>query len=83
MLFGKLPTTSINEALSDMLEAKRLFDLQNHSKKGVYLYLAKCYKEMDNQEKANEFLNLADKLPNKNIEDRLDQLEVDTMLDRN
>ena len=81
-IYGTLPESSVEEALSDLLEAKRLLDLRGREKRSVYLYLAKCYSEMGNTEKANEFLTLADKLPLISVEDRIDQREVDKMLGR-
>ncbi|EPQ06809.1 Regulator of microtubule dynamics protein 2 [Myotis brandtii] len=59
-LFGKIPTSTIQEALQNFLKAE---ELHPGFSKSNYMYLSKCYRDLKETENAMKFHDLAEQLP--------------------
>lgn len=59
-LFGTIPSSTIQEALQNLLMAE---ELQPGFSKSNYVYLSKCYRDLKQIEKARKFCDLAKQLP--------------------
>uniref|UniRef100_G1Q7X1 Regulator of microtubule dynamics protein 2 n=1 Tax=Myotis lucifugus TaxID=59463 RepID=G1Q7X1_MYOLU len=59
-LFGKIPTSTIQEALQNFLKAE---ELHPGFSKSNYMYLSKCYRDLKQTENAMKFHDLAEQLP--------------------
>ena len=81
MLFGKLPESSMSEALADLLEAKRLYELRGERRRSVYLFVALCFHNLDQENDFDEFYSKAKELPCVTIDERVDQAEADIILE--
>lgn len=67
-LFGKIPSSTVQEALQNFLKAEKLhpgFSTSN------YMHLAKCYIDLDRNEDALKFCDLALLLPVVTTEENL------------
>ncbi|XP_058524044.1 regulator of microtubule dynamics protein 2 isoform X2 [Ochotona princeps] len=76
-LFGKIPSSTVPEALQNFLKAEELhpgFSLPN------YMYLAKCYTDLNQNQNALKFCDLALLLPSVTKEDRAAQTEVKNIM---
>ncbi|XP_069350408.1 regulator of microtubule dynamics protein 2 isoform X2 [Eulemur rufifrons] len=72
-LFGKIPSSTVQEALQNFLKAEELHPGYSNSN---YLYLAKCYIDVDERQNALKFCNLALLLPCVTKEDKEAQKEI-------
>ncbi|XP_021573916.1 regulator of microtubule dynamics protein 2 isoform X2 [Carlito syrichta] len=72
-LFGKIPSSTVQEALHNFLKAE---ELRPGYSKLNYMYLAKCYTDLEERENAFKFCNLASLLPSVTKEDKEAQKEV-------
>nr|KAF6430197.1 regulator of microtubule dynamics 2 [Molossus molossus] len=59
-LFGKIPSSTVQEALQNFLKVE---DLHPRFSKSNYMYLAKCYIDLKQTKEAMKFCNLAEQLP--------------------
>ncbi|XP_040849027.1 regulator of microtubule dynamics protein 2 isoform X1 [Ochotona curzoniae] len=76
-LFGKIPSSTVPEALQNFLKAEELhpgFSLPN------YMYLAKCYTDLNQNQNALKFCDLALLLPSVTKEDQAAQTEVKNIM---
>ncbi|XP_074234838.1 regulator of microtubule dynamics protein 2 isoform X1 [Camelus bactrianus] len=72
-LFGKIPSSTVHEALQNFLKVE---ELHPGFSKSNYMYLAKCYIDLEQTDDAVKFLNLAVLLPCVTKEDKDAQKEV-------
>ncbi|XP_025309933.3 regulator of microtubule dynamics protein 2 isoform X1 [Canis lupus dingo] len=72
-LFGKIPSSTVEEALQNFLKVE---ELHPGFSKSNYLYLAKCYIDLEQADNAVKFCNLAVLLPCVTKEDKDAQKEV-------
>ncbi|XP_072794012.1 regulator of microtubule dynamics protein 2 isoform X11 [Vicugna pacos] len=72
-LFGKIPSSTVHEALQNFLKVE---ELHPGFSKSNYMYLAKCYIDLEQTDDAVKFLNLAVLLPCVTKEDKDVQKEV-------
>ncbi|XP_012643908.2 regulator of microtubule dynamics protein 2 isoform X1 [Microcebus murinus] len=72
-LFGKVPSSTVQEALQNFLKAEELHPGYSNSN---YLYLAKCYTAIEEKQNALKFCNLALLLPCVTKEDKEAQKEI-------
>uniref|UniRef100_A0A7N5K5R1 Regulator of microtubule dynamics protein 2 n=2 Tax=Ailuropoda melanoleuca TaxID=9646 RepID=A0A7N5K5R1_AILME len=72
-LFGKIPTSTVEEALQNFLKVE---ELHPGFSKSNYLFLAKCYIDLEQTDNAVKFCNLAVLLPCVTKEDKDAQKEV-------
>ncbi|XP_057165015.1 regulator of microtubule dynamics protein 2 isoform X2 [Ursus arctos] len=82
-LFGKIPSSTVEEALQNFLKVE---ELHPGFSKSNYLFLAKCYIDLEQTDNAMKFCNLAVLLPCVTKEDKDAQKEVkkiSTSLKRN
>ncbi|ESO83509.1 hypothetical protein LOTGIDRAFT_236543 [Lottia gigantea] len=75
-LYASPPSATINDALNSFLEADKLKDTKW---KENMLFIAKCYIELRNYEKAKEWLNKASIVPIKDPSDKEAQIEIDAL----
>ncbi|XP_063085730.1 regulator of microtubule dynamics protein 2 isoform X4 [Cavia porcellus] len=76
-LFGKVPSSTVQEALCNFLKAEEIhpgYSLLN------YMYLAKCYVDLEENQNAWKFCNLALLLPTVTKEDKEAQTEVKAII---
>ncbi|XP_004627677.2 regulator of microtubule dynamics protein 2 [Octodon degus] len=76
-LFGRMPSSTIQEALHNFLKAEEIhpgYSLLN------YTYLAKCYVDLEENQSAWKFCNLALLLPTVTKEDKEAQTEVKAII---
>nr|XP_051695515.1 regulator of microtubule dynamics protein 2 isoform X1 [Oryctolagus cuniculus]XP_051695516.1 regulator of microtubule dynamics protein 2 isoform X1 [Oryctolagus cuniculus] len=76
-LFGKIPSSTVQEALQNFLKAEELhpgFSTSN------YMHLAKCYIDLDQNQDALKFCDLALLLPSVTKEDKVTQKEVKKLM---
>ncbi|KAM9187596.1 regulator of microtubule dynamics protein 2 [Dugong dugon] len=76
-LFGKIPSSSVEEALHSFLKTEELYP--GYSKSN-YMHLAKCYLELEQKHDALKFCNLALSLSSVTKEDKEAQKEVERMI---
>ncbi|KAM6221139.1 regulator of microtubule dynamics protein 2 [Rhynchocyon petersi] len=76
-LFGKIPSSTVEEALHNFLKTE---ELHPGYSKSNYVYLAKCYIDLEQRQNALKFCNLALSLPSVTIEDKEAQKEVEKMI---
>nr|KAF6430198.1 regulator of microtubule dynamics 2 [Molossus molossus] len=67
-LFGKIPSSTVQEALQNFLKVE---DLHPRFSKSNYMYLAKCYIDLKQTKEAMKFCNLAEQLPCVTKEDKM------------
>ncbi|XP_007082471.1 regulator of microtubule dynamics protein 2 isoform X3 [Panthera tigris] len=72
-LFGKIPSSTVEEALQNFLKVE---ELHPGFSKSNYLFLAKCYIDLEQTDDAVKFCNLAVLLPCVTKEDKDAQKEV-------
>ncbi|ELK14774.1 Regulator of microtubule dynamics protein 2 [Pteropus alecto] len=72
-LFGKIPSSTIQEALKHFLKVE---ELHPGFSKSNYMFLAKCYRDLEQVDNATKFCNLAVLLPCITKEDKDAQKEV-------
>nr|KAF6448628.1 regulator of microtubule dynamics 2 [Rousettus aegyptiacus] len=72
-LFGKIPSSTVQEALQHFLKVE---ELHPGFSKSNYMFLAKCYRDLEQVDKAAKFCNLAVLLPCVTKEDKDAQKEV-------
>ncbi|XP_012509252.1 PREDICTED: regulator of microtubule dynamics protein 2 [Propithecus coquereli] len=72
-LFGKIPSSTVQEALQNFLKAEELYPGYSNPN---YLYLAKCYIDIEEKQNALKFCNLALLLPCVTKEDKEAQQEI-------
>uniref|UniRef100_A0A671ETC6 Regulator of microtubule dynamics protein 2 n=1 Tax=Rhinolophus ferrumequinum TaxID=59479 RepID=A0A671ETC6_RHIFE len=75
-LFGKIPSSTVQEALQNFLKVE---ELHPGFSKSNYMFLAKCYMDLRQIDNARKFCNLAMLLPCVTKEDKDAQIEVKTM----
>ncbi|XP_004839365.2 regulator of microtubule dynamics protein 2 isoform X3 [Heterocephalus glaber] len=76
-LFGKIPSSTVQEALRNFLKVEEIhpgYSLLN------YMYLAKCYVDLEENQNAWKFCNLALSLPTVTKEDKEAQTEVKAII---
>ncbi|XP_059516069.1 regulator of microtubule dynamics protein 2 isoform X2 [Myotis daubentonii] len=77
-LFGKIPTSTIQEALQNFLKVE---ELHPGFSKSNYMYLSKCYRDLKQTENAMKFHDLAEQLPcitkeDKNAEEEMKKISI-------
>ncbi|XP_062934523.1 regulator of microtubule dynamics protein 2 [Cynocephalus volans] len=72
-LFGKIPSSTVQEALYNFLKVEELHPSYSKSN---YMYLAKCYIDLEKNQDALKFYNLALLLPTVTKEDKEAQEEM-------
>ncbi|XP_066234580.1 regulator of microtubule dynamics protein 2 isoform X1 [Saccopteryx leptura] len=72
-LFGKIPSSTIQEALQNFLKVE---ELQPGFSKSNYMFLAKCYIDLKQADSAMKFCNLGGLLPSVTREDKEAQEEM-------
>ncbi|XP_007445856.1 PREDICTED: regulator of microtubule dynamics protein 2 [Lipotes vexillifer] len=72
-LFGKIPSATVQEALQNFLKVE---ELQPGFSKSNYMFLAKCYIDLEQTDTAVKFCNMAVLLPCVTKEDKDAQKEV-------
>ncbi|XP_008583349.1 PREDICTED: regulator of microtubule dynamics protein 2 [Galeopterus variegatus] len=72
-LFGKIPSSTVQEALYNFLKVE---ELHPGYSKSNYMYLAKCYIDLEKNQDALKFYNLALLLPTVTKEDKEAQEEM-------
>ncbi|XP_054584253.1 regulator of microtubule dynamics protein 2 isoform X1 [Eptesicus fuscus] len=72
-LFGKIPSSTIQEALQNFLKVE---ELHPGFSKSNYMYLSKCYRDLKQIENAKKFRDLAEQLPCITREDKNAEEEV-------
>ncbi|XP_004686345.1 PREDICTED: regulator of microtubule dynamics protein 2 [Condylura cristata] len=75
-LFGKIPSSTVEEALQNFLKVE---ELSPGFSKSNYMYLAKCYIDLEQKDEALKFCNLALLLPCVTNEDKDIQIMVKKM----
>ncbi|KAK6183531.1 hypothetical protein SNE40_010999 [Patella caerulea] len=78
-LFASPPTATIEEALDEFLKADKLKPVKW---KENMLFIAKCYIELREYDKAKEWLNNASKVPIKDANDKEAQVELETLISK-
>lgn len=77
-LFGKIPSSTIHEALQNFLKVE---ELHHGFSKSNYVYLSKCYWDLKQTEIAMKFYDLAKQLPcvteeDKNAEEEMKKISI-------
>lgn len=75
-LFGKIPTSTVEEALQNFLKVE---ELNPCFSKANYMYLAKCYVDLNQKDEALKFCNMALFLPCATTEDKDVQIMVEKL----
>ncbi|XP_054533763.1 regulator of microtubule dynamics protein 2 isoform X8 [Pan troglodytes] len=76
-LFGKIPSSTVQEALHNFLKAEELCPGYSNPN---YMYLAKCYTDLEENQNALKFCNLALLLPTVTKEDKEAQKEMQKIM---
>uniref|UniRef100_F6YC88 Regulator of microtubule dynamics protein 2 n=1 Tax=Macaca mulatta TaxID=9544 RepID=F6YC88_MACMU len=76
-LFGKIPSSTVQEALHNFLKAEELCPGYSNPN---YMYLAKCYADLEENQNALKFCNLALLLPTVTKEDKEAQKEMQKIM---
>ncbi|XP_006882451.1 PREDICTED: regulator of microtubule dynamics protein 2-like [Elephantulus edwardii] len=76
-LFGKIPSSTVEEALNNFLKTE---ELNPGYSKSNYAYLAKCYLDLEQKQNALKFCNIALSIPSVTNEDKQAQKEVENMM---
>lgn len=76
-LFGKIPSSTIQEALQNFLKVE---ELHPGFSKSNYMYLSKCYRDLKQTENAKKFRDLAEQLPCITREDKTAEEEVQKII---
>lgn len=75
-LFGKIPSSSVQEALQNFLKVE---DLHPGFSKSNYMYISKCYRDLKQTENAIKFCDMAEQLACITREDKKAEEEVKKM----
>ena len=79
-MLGPIPETSVDDALTDLMRAERVYRRRGRVCKNTWLTIAWCLQMKEKPEKARAYAEEAAAQPVRNVFDRLNQRKLSTLL---